>query len=146
MARPSIESTVTEKVTKYIEESVALPYGRMPLSTLAVAKAIGHDRRVLKKYGLDVVISTADKKASRGAKSGQDAKRRSLEERIDAEKHENEKLTAQVNSLLAQLALVEGNAKRLGVDPEELYKPITPPDRRVPNIFKNKGRRPGARH
>ncbi|MDZ3798106.1 MAG: hypothetical protein U0T03_04810 [Xanthomonadales bacterium] len=135
-----------EKVAKYIDESMILPYGKMPLSTLAVATAIGHDRRVLKKYGLDVVISTADKKASRGARSGKDAKRRSLEERIDAEKHENEKLTTQVNSLLAQLALVEGNAKRLGVDPEELYKPITPPDRRVPSIFKNKGKRPGARH
>lgn len=146
MARPSIESTVIEKVAKYIDESMILPYGKMPLSTLAVATAIGHDRRVLKKYGLDVVISTADKKASRGARSGKDAKRRSLEERIDAEKHENEKLTTQVNSLLAQLALVEGNAKRLGVDPEELYKPITPPDRRVPSIFKNKGKRPGARH
>ncbi len=146
MARPSIESTVTEKVAKYIEESVSLPYGEMPLSTLAVAKAIGHDRRVLKKYGLDVVLSAADRKASRGAKHARDAKRRSLEERIGAEKQENEKLARQVNSLLAQLALVEGNAKRLGVDPEELYKPITPPDRRVPSIFKNKGKRPGARH
>ena len=142
MARPSIESIVTDKVTKYVEESAALPYGKMPLSTLAVAKAIGHDRRVLKKYGLDVVIAAAEKKASRVAKSGQDAKRRSFEERIDSAKQENERLGRQVNSLLARLALVEGNAKRIGIDPEELYKALTPPDRRVANIFKYKSRRP----
>lgn len=146
MARPSIESKVTEKVAKYVEEASTLPYGTMPLSTLAVAKAIGHDRRVLKKYGQDVVIASADKKARRGAKSGQDARRRSLEERIDAAKQESERLGIQVNSLLAQLALVEGNAKRLGIDPEELFKALSPPDRRVANIFKNKGNRPGARH
>lgn len=146
MARPSIESIVTDKVSKYVDEAAALPYGQMPLSTLAVATAIGHDRRVLKKYGLDVVIAAADKKANRDAKSGQDTKRRSLEERVDAAKQESEKLGAQVGALLAQLALVEGNAKRLGIDPEELYKPLTPPDRRVASIFKNKGGRPGGRH
>lgn len=146
MARPSIESIVTKKVAKYVEEAAALPYGVMPLSTLAVAKAIGHDRRVLKKYGQDVVIAVADKKASRDAKSGQGAKRRSLDERVEAAKQESEKLWAQVSALLAQLALVEGNAKRLGIDPEELYKPLTPPDRRVASIFKNKGRRLGGRN
>jgi hypothetical protein len=146
MARPSIESIVIDKVAKYVEEALALPYGAMPLSTLAVSKAIGHDRRVLKKYGQDVVIASADRKASRDAKSGQDAKRRSLEERIDVVTQGSEKLGMQVNSLLAQLALIEGNAKRLGIDPEELYKALVPPDRRVANIFKNKSRRPGARH
>lgn len=146
MARPSIESLVTEKVTKYIEEAAALPADKMPLSALAVANAIGHDRRVLKKYGLDIVIADAAKKRVKAEKNGQDEKRRSLEERIAAEKHENEKLASQANALLGQLALVEGNAKRLGIDPEELYRPITPPDRRVSSIFKAQNRRRGVRH
>lgn len=144
MARPSIESLLTEKVTKYIEEAAALPLGKMPLSALAVANAIGHDRRVLKKYGLDIVIADAAKKKAKAEKNGQDEKRRSLEERIAAEKHESERLVSQTNALLAQLALVEGNAKRLGIDPEELYKPLVPPDRRVSGVFKSKGRRPSG--
>ncbi|MCD9087709.1 hypothetical protein [Stenotrophomonas sp. SY1] len=129
---------MTEKVAKYVEDSALLPYGKLPLSTLAVAKAIGHDRRVLKKYGLDIVIAAAEKKAGRDAKLGRDTKRRSLEERVDAAKLEADKLGEQVNSLLAQLALMEANAKRIGIDPEELYRPLTPPDRRVANIFGSK--------
>lgn len=146
MARPSIEVLVTEKVEKYIEEAEALPIGKMALSTLAVANAIGHDRRVLKKYGLDLVIADAAKRRSNAAKNGKDEKRRSLEDRIAAGQLATHKLSAQANALLAQLALIEGNAKRLGIDPEELYKPLTPPDRRVPSIFRNKGKRPGLRH
>lgn len=144
MARPSIESLVSEKVKKYIEEAAAVPLGKMPLSALAVANAIGHDRRVLKKYGLDIVIADAAKKRVKAEKNGKDEKRRSLEERIAAEKHESERLVFQANALLAQLALVEGNAKRLGIDPEELYKPLAPPDRRVSGVFKSKGRLPSG--
>ena len=140
MARPSIEARVTEKVAKYVADSALLPYGELPLSTLAVAKAIGHDRRVLKKYGLDIVIAAADKRAGRDAKVGRDIKRRSLEERVDAAKLEADKLGKQVNSLLAQLALIEANAKRIGIDPDELYRPLTPPDRRVANIFGSRKR------
>lgn len=135
MARPSIQATVTEKVAKYVADAALLPYGEMPLSTLAVANSIGHDRRVLKKYGLDVVIAAADKRAGRDAKRGRDTRRRSLEERLDAARLAADKLGGQVNSLLARLALIEANAKRIGIDPEELYKPLASPDRRVAGIF-----------
>lgn len=146
MARPSIEARVTEKVAKYVADAVVLPYGEMPLSTLAVAKSIGHDRRVLKKYGLDVVIAAADKRAGRDAKRGRDTRRRSLEERVDAATSEVDKLEQQVHSLLARLALIEANAKRMGIDPEELYRPFAPPDRRVASIFgSRKGRASGHR-
>lgn len=135
MARPSIEARVTEKVAKYVADAMVLPYGEMSLSTLAVAKSIGHDRRVLKKYGLDVIIAAADKRAARDAKCGRDTGRRSLEERVDAATLKVDKLEKQIHSLLARLALIEANAKRIGIDPEELYRPIAPPDRRVARIF-----------
>lgn len=146
MARPSIEAIVAEKVGKYIEESLGLPYGTMPLSTLAASNAIGHDRRVLKKYGQDAVIAAAEKLAIRNAKSKQNSKRRTLEERLDAAQQETQRLGAQNNSLIAQLAVVEGNAKRLGIDPEELYKALTPPDRRVANVFRGRGKRRDGRY
>jgi type II secretory pathway component PulL len=105
---------------------------------LAVANAISPDRRVLKKYGLDVDIANAAKRQAKAAKSGNSAKRRSVENRIAASQASNEQLAAQANALLAQLALIEGKAKRLGINPEELYRPLVPPDRRLPNIFGNK--------
>ena len=58
-----------------------------------------------------------------------------FEERVDAATLEVDKLEKQVHSLLARLALIEANAKRIGIDPEELYRPVGPPDRRVANIF-----------
>lgn len=99
----------------------------------------GHDRRVLKKYGLDAVIADAAKRQSRRARSGGSEQRNNFETRISAVRDEKEKLSTRVASLLAQAALVEGNAKRLGIDPEELYKPLVPPNRRVSAVF---GRKP----
>jgi hypothetical protein len=144
MARPSIESQVKEKVSQYIEKAMAMSPNAMPLSTLAVSVAVGHDRRVLKKYGQDLVIAAAEKKRAKSLRTGADEKRRSMEERLEAIQLENKQLEGQSNALLARLALIEGNAKRLGIDPEELYRPLVPPDRRVSAVFKGKGRRPSG--
>ena len=140
MARPSIESQLKEKVAKYIEKAMASAANEMPLSTLAVSVAVGHDRRVLKKYGQDLVIAAANKKRAKALRSGADERRRSIEERLEAIQLDNKRLETQSNALLARLALIEGNAKRLGIDPELLYEPLVPPDRRVSGVFKSKGR------
>ena len=144
MARPSIEGQVKEKVSQYIEKAMASSANSMPLSTLAVSVAVGHDRRVLKKYGQDLIIAAAEKRRAKSLRTGADEKRRSMEERLEAIQLESKRLEDQSNALLARLALIEGNAKRLGVDPEELYKPLVPPDRRVSAVFKSKGRRPSG--
>lgn len=144
MARPSIEGQVKEKVSQYIEKAMASSPNSMPLSTLAVSVAVGHDRRVLKKYGQDLIIAAAEKRRAKSLRTGADEKRRSMEERLEAIQLESKRLEDQSNALLARLALIEGNAKRLGVDPEELYKPLVPPDRRVSAVFKSKGRRPSG--
>lgn len=140
MARPSIEGQVKEKVSQYIDWAMVSSPNAMPLSTLAVSAAIGHGRRVLKKYGQDLVIARAGRKMARSLRTGADEKRRSAEERIEAIHLKNKQLEGRSNALLARLALIEGNAKRLGIDPEELYKPLVPPDRRVSGVFKSKGR------
>lgn len=144
MARPSIERQVKEKVSLYIEKAMASSPKEMPLSTLAVSVAIDHDRRVLKKYGQDLVIAAAEKKRAKTLRTGANDRRRSMDERLDAIQLTNKKLEGQSNALLARLALIEGNAKRLGIDPEELYKPLVPPDRRVSGVFKGKGPRPSG--
>lgn len=135
MARPSIQNAVTEKVKSYIERALKTSPQLMPLSTLAVAKAIGNDRRVLKKYRLDEEIAQAAKVQRRTHRTGADSARRTLDERLSALTTERDRMVAQVNALLGRLALIEGNAKRLGIDPEDLYRPLVPPDRRVAGIF-----------
>lgn len=146
MARPSIESQVKEKVSQYIEKAMGSSASAMPLSTLAVSVAVGHDRRVLKKYGQDLVIAAADKKRAKSLRGGANEKRRSIEARLEAIQLDNKRLETQSNALLARLALIEGNAKRLGIDPEDLFEPLAPPDRRVSAVFKSQGRQSrGAR-
>jgi hypothetical protein len=140
MARPPIEAAVTEKVRQYIERAEAAPPNHFRLSALAVATAIGHDRRVLRKYGLDTVIADAARRQSSRARQGNGEQRKDFEARISAVGAENGKLIAQTAALVAHLALVEANAKRLGIDPEELYKPLVPPDRRVSAVFRRKSR------
>jgi hypothetical protein len=139
MARPSIRAVVIDKVSQYVKQAEAAPSNRFPLSVLAVATAIGHDRRVLKKYGLDVIIAKAAKRQAKRARSASSEQRNDVEGRISAIRNERDKLADQVSSLLARAALIEGNAKRLGIDPEELYKPLMLPDRRVSAVF---GRKP----
>lgn len=135
MARPSIQNAVTEKVKSYIERALKTSPQLMPLSTLAVAKAIGNDRRVLKKYRLDEEIVQAAKVQRRTHRMGADSARRTLDERLSAMMTERDRMVAQVDALLGRLALIEGNAKQLGIDPEDLYRPLVPPDRRVAGIF-----------
>jgi len=139
MARPSIQSAVTEKVRAYIAKALQSSPKQMPLSTLAVAKAVGNDRRVLKKYRLDEEIAQAAKLQRRSHRRGTDNARRTMDERLAVLTSERDRMAMQVNSLLGRLALVEGNAKRLGIDPEELYRPLAPPDRRVPRVFGRRG-------
>jgi len=135
MARPSIQIAVTEKVKAYIETALKTSPQLMPLSTLAVANAIGNDRRVLKKYRLDEEIANAAKLQRRAHRTGADKARRTLDERLSALASERDQMAMQVNTLVGRLALIEGNAKRLGIDPEDLYRPLAPPDRRVARIF-----------
>jgi len=134
MGRPSIQTAVTERVRAYIERALQTSPKLMPLTTFAVAKAIGNDRRVLKKYRLDEEISQAAKVQRRTHCTRADTARRTLDERLSALASERDRMVTQVNALLGRLALIEGNAKRLGIDPEDLYRALTPPDRRVARI------------
>jgi elongation factor P--beta-lysine ligase len=134
MGRPSIKAIVTDKVNQYICQAREPSAEKMPLTTLAVAKAIKHDRRVLKKYALDVTIANAAAELRKHVRQ----RRRTMDERIAAANARSEAFQRQVNALLGHVALMEGNAKRLGIDPDELYVPLTPPDRSKPATRKKR--------
>jgi hypothetical protein len=106
--------------------------GRYPLSLNAVAKRTGISRITLRKYGLDDLIREAARRQE-GAKRTQSDKVRAqtgmqikdLQERLARAVRANE-------ALLGQIALAEGNAQRLGLDPSDLWRPIATPDRATP--------------
>jgi hypothetical protein len=122
VGRPSLEDEVKKAAQDYIAEALTRSPIEAPLSTAAVAKAIGRDRRVLKKYGLDIEIDEAAKLRKRTSRCKVEVKRRTLE----------------VNALVAHQSLLEANMKRFDLDPEELFRPIVPPNRSVSGAIRSR--------
>jgi hypothetical protein len=138
VGRPSLEDEVKKAAQDYIAEALTRSPIEAPLSTAAVAKAIGRDRRVLKKYGLDIEIDEAAKLRKRTSRCKVEVKRRTLEERISEGLARERALFDQVNALVAHQSLLEANMKRFDLDPEELFRPIVPPNRSVSGAIRSR--------
>jgi hypothetical protein len=139
--RPSIETELRAKVTEFLAHAVTLAPTQQPISLRAVATAVGHDRRVLKKYGLDRDIDLAGQQQRRQHRSTAGKLKCSLDQSLVALSEELALRTQQYENVVALLALTEANARRLGIDPEELHRPLTVPDRSVSATYKSKQRR-----
>lgn len=132
MPRPSEEPSVRSRVEAELLAAEQAEPGRYPLSLNAVAKRTGISRITLRKYGLDALIREAGRRQE-GAKRTQAHKVRA--EASQQIKDLQERLATAISgneALLGQIALAEGNAQRLGIDPSELWLPIATPDRTTP--------------
>lgn len=130
MGRKSKQTEVTEEVRTYLLQGEWLAPDQCILDVKHVAQAIGVSRTSLYNYDLADDIRAAAKRQQKHANLSPAAARRSrwrdlirqlrLELRIAEERNK---------SLLRRLQLVEANAARLGIDPEELFVPLPKPDR-----------------
>lgn len=68
MPRPKLEETVRKAVREYLLAAECLSSAEAPLTTVAVARHLGFNRKTLKKYELDVEISEAAKRQERNGK------------------------------------------------------------------------------
>lgn len=132
MPRPSMENEVREAVRVYLATAVARSPEEAPLHVLAVAKQTGFDRKTLKKYGLDMEIAAAAAEQAKGRElSPRETQRRSQADALHDRDQEISALRQRCESLVARICIAEGNAQRLGIDPVELWKPLTMPNRSV---------------
>lgn len=132
MPRPPIEDTVRQAVRDYLAAAVTKSSEEAPLNVLTVAKQTGFNRKTLKKYGLDVEVTSAAKlQAKAGTVSPREMQRRSQADAIGNRDQEIAALRIRCEALVARICLAEGNAQRLGIDPIELWKPLATPDRSV---------------
>jgi hypothetical protein len=131
MARPSERDLIEPNVRDYCNRAVKSTAEEMPLSFLGMSQRLQVNRATLKKY-FSTLIKTAQQKQQGNDKTGE-VKRRPLEcaEKLRNRDQEIFALTQRNKGLLALNALVELNAARLGINPEELYVPVPKPDRRV---------------
>lgn len=107
--------------------------GRGALNTLYVAHRLGFNRKTLKNYDLDLEIARASERQARNGKmSPRDSERRSYADKLHQRGSEIEAMRQRCEVLVSRVCLAEGNARRLGIDPTELWKPLPVPDRSLP--------------
>jgi len=131
VARPSERDKLEPKVREYCRSAVDSTAMEMPLSLLGMSKRLQINRATLKKH-FQNLIKEAQLKQRVNPKS--DALKRKRRECAEMLRDRDQKITdleRRAKATLALIALVELNAARLGINPEELYAPVPRPDRRV---------------
>ena len=131
MARPSERDLIKPKVREYCNRAIKTTAEEMPLSFLGMSRRLNVNRATLKKYFSSLIKSAQHQQQGNSATG--ERKRRPLEcaEKLRNRDQEISALTERNKALLALNALVELNAARLGINPEDLYVPVPKPDRRV---------------
>lgn len=131
MGRKSQEAEIIAAVQSYLEATQRSKPGECRLDVKSVAAVLGVSRTSLYKYGLDKLIKEAQQQMSEQMK-GAGEKPPRLSNMLADLRQELKLMERRNKALVARLNLVEANAARLGIDPEELYRPLTKPVRIVP--------------
>src|SRR5579864_6195535 len=130
MPRQSQQKELTAALRAYLTEAEKHSPEEYPLDGRSVAKALGVSPTTLYKYRLQEPIREAAKHQQENAK--QASKKPSFhspKERLQKLGEELKLAEERNKHLVARLALVEANVARLGIDPEELYRPVMKPVR-----------------
>ena len=131
MPRLNQREQVTTSVRQYLTLAETHSPEEYPLDVRSVSRDLGISPTTLYKYGLNKEINAAEERRRKsGTLSSRDLKRQADTDTIrnlKADLKEQERN----RGLVATIAVIEINAARLGLDPEELYKPVAKPNRSV---------------
>jgi len=130
MSRQSQQAELTIALYAHLATAEKQSPEDYPLDSRSVAKALGVSPTTLYKYRFQEPIREAARRQQESAK--QASKKPSLYSPMERLRRLDEglKLAEERNKhLITRLALVEANAARLGIDPEELYQPVMKPVR-----------------
>lgn len=140
MPRSSNEEEVRKRVLAYLKTAEVGDPSNVPIDVRNVARRIQCSPTTIYKYHLDQEINLARQRQANNHPQTRKASKR-LKER-DRMRTLSRNLEEQQNidkGLVARIALVEYNAARLGIDPEELYKPMPKPLRSASRAGMRKG-------
>lgn len=142
MPRQSQQEELTTALHTYLAIAEKHPPEEYPLDGRSVAKALGVSPTTLYKYQLQEHIRAAANRQRENVKlSSRKPSLNSPKERLQRLGGELKLAEERNKHLVARLALVEANAARLGIDPEELYRPVLKPVRTVSHAGKPGGKR-----
>lgn len=132
MPRQNQQEELTTALHTYLAIAEKRSPEEYPLDGRSVAKALGVSPTTLYKYRLQEQIRSAVHRQRENAKlASRKPAPYSSKERIQKLGGELKQAEERNKHLIARLALVEANAARLGIDPEELYRPVLKPVRTV---------------
>jgi hypothetical protein len=138
----SKKTETQQKVRSYLRRAVDLPPQEAPINYSVLQRKTGIDRRTVKKHmRYEIEQAIREQALNENGASPADKEAEAFKEQMRRRDRRIESLKETNTNLLVRLALVEANAQRLGIDPDELYKPLRRPDRSV-----SKAGQGGKRH
>jgi hypothetical protein len=128
MPRRNRKAGIRQAVETYIAEAEFQRPEQAPLDVKFVANKLKVSRTTLYEYGLNEDLKQAAQRQLEHAREADlPPHKRSLEIQFQLARDALKDVEARNRSLLAQMAIIEANAVRLGINPEELYKPLLKP-------------------
>jgi hypothetical protein len=144
MPRVSIRDQLHQRLRDHLAIAEAHPPSEMALDVRSVATALRISPTTLYKYGFNDDINAAEQRQQENASlSGAEIEKRFFEGQADQLRIELEMERERNRQLVGRIAVIEANAGRLGIDPEELYRAILKPVRSMSRAGSNKN---GARN
>jgi hypothetical protein len=138
MPRVSVRDHLHQRLSDHLAIAEAHPPGEMPLDVRSVAAALQVSPTTLYKYGFNDEINAAERRQRENAcLSGPEIEKRFFEGQLDQLKAELEKERERNRQLVGRIAIIEANAGRLGIDPEELYRAVLKPVRSMSRAGSN---------
>jgi hypothetical protein len=138
MPRVSVRDQLQQRLRDYL----AIAEGHAPdekaLDVRSVVAALGVSPTTLYKYGFNNDVNNAEQRQrENGLLSGAAIEQRFFEDQLVQLKAELEREQVRNKQLVGRIAIIEANAGRLGIDPEELYRTILKPVRSMSRAGSN---------
>uniref|UniRef100_A0A7V5CU52 Uncharacterized protein n=1 Tax=Acidobacterium capsulatum TaxID=33075 RepID=A0A7V5CU52_9BACT len=141
MPRVSVRDQLKQRLHDYLAIAEAHKPDETALDVRSVAAALGVSPTTLYKYGFNNDVNAAEQRQQENAQlSGPAIEKRFFEGQLDQLKTELEKELERNRQLVGRIAIIEANAGRLGIDPEELYRAVLKPIRSTSRAGSNMNR------
>ena len=138
MPRVSVRDQLRQRLCDYLAIAEAHTPEETALDVRSVAAALSVSPTTLYKYGFNDDINAAARRQGENALlSGPAIEKRFFEGQLDQLKTELEKERERNRGLVGRIAIIEANAGRLGIDPEELYRAVLKPVRSMSRAGSN---------
>ena len=147
MPRLSIKEELKHRLRDHLAIAETHPPEECPLDVRSVASVLRVSPTTLYKHGLSREINAAEQRQRENTgRAGAAIEQHFYKDRIRDLTQELEKERQRSKNLVAHIAVMEANAARLGLDPEEMHRPLLKPLRSVSRAGSSKPAGTTRRH